>query len=198
MMTGIAHWQQQFGKPVVFILCLLPFLILLIQLLTGYLGANPIEAFTRNNGEWGLRFLLITLAVTPLRKIFNISWLQRYRRMLGLYTFFYVFIHLCSYLMLDLFFDWKELWLDIVKRPYITIGMTAFVLLLPLVVTSNSSMMKRLGRNWARLHKLVYLIAILGIIHFFLLVKADLLLPTIYAVMLVILLSHRIFLRYKR
>ncbi|MDH5445334.1 MAG: sulfoxide reductase heme-binding subunit YedZ [Gammaproteobacteria bacterium] len=192
MSINFNYWQARIGKPLIFALCLLPFLLLSFRLLNNQLGANPIEVFTRSNGEWGLRFLLITLSITPLKNILKQSWPMQYRRMLGLFAFFYVFIHLSSYLVLDQFFDWQEIWADIIKRPYITIGMSAFVLLIPLAVTSNRYMMKRLGRNWLRLHKLVYLIAILAVVHFFLLVKADFYWPTVYAVLLGLLFTFRL------
>lgn len=192
MTLDLAKLQQRIGKPVVFTLGLLPFVILVAQLLTNALGANPIEAFTRASGEWGLRFLLITLAVTPLRQVLKLSWPLRFRRMLGLFTFFYVCVHLSSYIVLDQFFDWQEIWTDIVKRPFITIGMSAFVMLIPLAVTSNKAMMRRLGRNWQKLHRLVYLIAICANLHFFWLVKVDLYWPTLYAVMLALLLGFRL------
>ncbi len=192
MMLNLTRFWNRFGKLLVFTLCLLPFVILVVQLLTNALGANPIEAFTRANGEWGLRFLLMTLAMTPLRLIIRRSWPLRFRRMLGLFTFFYVCLHLSSYIVLDQFFDWTEIWADILKRPFITIGMTAFVLLIPLAVTSNKVMMRRLGRNWQRLHRLVYVIAICAVLHFFLLVKADLYQPIVYAVILILLLVYRL------
>lgn len=176
----------------VFVVCLLPFILLLLRLLTDQLGANPIEAFTRSSGEWGLRFLLITLAVTPMKQIFRQSWPMRYRRMLGLFAFFYVCVHLSSYIVLDQFFDWGEIWADIVKRPFITIGMTAFVLLIPLAATSNKAMISRLGRNWRRLHRLVYPIAVCAVLHYFWLVKADLYWPTVYAVILGLLFAFRL------
>ena len=192
MTLDSARLIQRFAKPLVFSLCLLPFVFLVLQLLTDALGANPIEAFIRRNGDWGLRFLLLTLAMTPLRQLLRQSWPLRYRRMLGLFAFFYVCIHLLSYIVLDQFFDWQEIWADILKRPFITVGMTAFVLLLPLAVTSNKAMMRRLGRNWPRLHRLVYVIAICAVLHYFWLVKADLYWPILYAVILAILFAFRI------
>jgi len=182
---------QRIAKPLVFTLCLLPLLILVLQLLTNALGANPIEAFTRRSGEWGLRFLLLTLALTPLRYMLKQAWPIRYRRMLGLFAFFYVCVHLSSYIVLDQFFDWPEIWADIIKRPFITIGMTAFVMLIPLALTSTRAMMRRLGRHWQRLHRLVYPIAMCAVLHFFWLVKADLYTPTVYAVILSLLLLFR-------
>jgi len=139
-----------------------------------------------------LRFLLLTLAMTALRQLTGSAWPLRLRRMLGLYTFFYVCIHLTTYLVLDHFFDWNEIIKDIVKRPYITLGMLAFTLLVPLAMTSTKKMMQRLGKRWKSLHKLIYVIAILGVLHFILLVKADLREPIIYALILLSLLLARL------
>ena len=192
MNFDFVHGQQRIGKPVVFVLCLLPFVLLVLRLMTNDLGANPIEAFTRHSGEWGLRFLLITLSITPLKRLIKQSWPMRYRRMLGLFAFFYICVHLSSYIVLDQFFDWPEIWADILKRPFITIGMTGFLLLIPLALTSNKVMMKRLGRNWQRLHRLVYVIGVCGVLHYFWLVKADLYWPTLYAAILFVLLAVRV------
>ncbi len=178
-------------KPVVFILALLPIVLLSRSFYQDELGANPFEVFTRSTGEWTLRFLLITLAMTPLRQLTASAWPLRLRRMLGLFTFFYVCVHLLTYIWLDHFFDWGEIWIDIVKRPYITFGMLAFTLLIPLAITSTKKMMKRLGKRWKLLHKLIYAIAILGVLHFLLLVKADLREPIIYAFILFVLFLVR-------
>ena len=178
-------------KPVVFILALLPIVLLSRSFYLDELGANPFEVFTRSTGEWTLRFLLLTLAMTPLRQLTGSAWPLRLRRMLGLFTFFYVCVHLLTYIWLDHFFDWEEILIDIVKRPYITFGMLAFTLLLPLAMTSTKKMMKRLGKRWKLLHKLIYVIAILGVLHFLLLVKADLREPIIYAVILFALFLAR-------
>ena len=179
-------------KPLIFTLCLLPLILLFTNFYLDELGANPFEVLTRSTGEWTLRFLLITLAMTPLRQLTGSAWPLRLRRMMGLFTFFYVCVHLSTYIVLDHFFDWDEIVTDIVKRPYITIGMLAFTLLLPLAMTSTKKMMKRLGKRWKSLHKLVYPIAILGTLHFLLLVKADLREPIIYAFILFILLLVRL------
>ena len=176
--------MSKFIKPVIFILCLLPLTYLFINFYLDELGANPFEVFTRSTGEWTLRFLLITLAMTPLRHLTGTAWPIRLRRMFGLFTFFYVCVHLLTYILLDHFFDWDEILTDIVKRPYITFGMLAFTLLIPLAVTSSNKMIKRLGRRWKLLHKLIYLIAVLGVLHFLLLVKADYKEPVIYAFIL--------------
>jgi sulfoxide reductase heme-binding subunit YedZ len=163
------------------------------QAFTGGLGANPIEAINRFLGDWALRFLLLTLALTPLKEITGLTVFVRVRRMIGLFAFFYVFLHIANYVGLDQFFAWGEIWKDILKRQYITIGMVAFVLLVPLAVTSTSGMIKRLGAvRWKRLHQLVYPAAILGVLHFFLMVKADIREPMIYAAILAVLLGYRV------
>lgn len=179
-------------KPIIFILCLLPLFLLFRNFYLDELGANPFEVLTRSTGEWTLRFLLITLAMTPLRTLTGSVWPLRFRRMLGLYTFFYVCVHLLTYIWLDHFFDWDEIAHDVVKRPYITFGMLAFTLLIPLALTSTKKMMKRLGKRWKSLHKLIYPIAFLGVLHFLLLVKADLREPIIYAFILLALFILRI------
>ena len=179
------------SKPLVFLLCLLPVLMLAWLLYTNQLGANPIEEIANTTGEWTLRFLLITLLATPLKRLFSWSWPIRVRRMLGLFAFFYASLHLATYLWLDQFFDWGEIWLDILDRPFITVGMLAFVLLLPLALTSNHTMVRRLGRNWKRLHRLAYIIPLLGVIHYWWLVKADVLEPLVYGVVLAGLLGFR-------
>lgn len=184
--------MQRIIKPLIFLLCLLPLTLLFINFYQDELGANPFEVLTRSTGEWTLRFLLLTLAMTPLRYLTGSAWPLRLRRMLGLYTYFYVCVHLLTYIWLDHFFDWDEIVRDILKRPYITIGMLAFILLTPLAMTSSKKMMKRLGRRWKFLHKLVYLIAPLGVLHFLLLVKADIKEPIIYALILLALYFLRL------
>ncbi|MCO6412380.1 MAG: sulfoxide reductase heme-binding subunit YedZ [Thiogranum sp.] len=189
MLTSMYKLLQ---KPVVFVLCLLPLAILTWQAFADQLGANPIDEIADRTGEWTLRFLLITLLMTPLKRVSGWGWPIRMRRMLGLYAFFYACLHLLTYLWLDQFFDWLEIWLDILERPFITVGMLAFVLLLPLALTSNKFMMRKLGRNWKRLHRLAYLVPALGVLHFLWLVKADVLQPFIYAVLLAALLLVRV------
>jgi sulfoxide reductase heme-binding subunit YedZ len=157
----------------------------------GNLGANPIEETTHRTGDWALRFLLITLAVTPLRRWFGWGRLHRLRRMFGLYAFFYALLHFLTYLVLDQFFDWGEIIKDIIKRPYITMGFSAFVMLIPLAATSTNGMMRRLGRRWGQLHQLVYVIAVAGVLHYLWLVKADTRQPLIYAFVLLFLLLAR-------
>jgi len=175
-----------------FMLCLLPVFWLVWGFLQQQLGANPFEVLTRNTGLWTLRLLLLTLLMRPLAELLNQRWLLRLRRMLGLFSFFYAGLHMLTYLWFDQFFDWSEIGVDIAKRPYITIGMLAFVLLIPLALTSTRAMMRRLGRRWQILHRLVYVIAPLGVLHFFLLVKADIREPLVYAVILALLLGYRL------
>ncbi len=179
-------------KAVVFLICLLPALNLALGWYDDALGANPIETITRASGEWTLRFLLITLAVTPLRRYTGMHWLLRLRRMLGLFAFAYGAAHLTTYLWLDQFFDWQAIANDILERPFITVGFAAFVLLIPLAATSNSFAIRKLGgRRWQSLHRSSYAIAILGVVHFWWLVKADLLEPLVYALILAVLLGLR-------
>ena len=190
------RWIQYVAKPMVFAACLIPLVILIIKALTGHLGANPIEATTRSMGDWALRFLLITLAVTPLKHLLKWDWLIRFRRMLGLFAFFYACLHFLSYAGLDQFFALDEIIKDVIKRPFITVGFTSFLLLIPLAITSTNKMIKRLGKRWQPLHRLIYLIGIGGVIHYFQLVKADTRNPTIYAIILVILLSYRLWAKW--
>ena len=178
-------------KPVLFLLCLMPFVILLIAAINDNLGTNPVETLTHETGQWALRFLLIGLAVTPLRRLLKIAWLIKLRRMLGLFAFFYASLHFITYLWLDQFFDWYEIIVDIPKRPFITIGFVSLVLLLPLVLTSTSAMQRRLGKKWLALHKLVYVIPILVLIHFVWSLKADYSEPLSYALVFVFLLLMR-------
>lgn len=179
-------------KPLVFVICLVPLAMLVWDGFHDALGANPVEKITHRTGDWSLRFLLITLAVTPLRKLFGWKQLIKLRRMFGLFAFFYVCIHFSVYIVFDHFFDLNEIAKDILKRPYVTVGFAAFVLLIPLAVTSTNKMMKRLGKRWKQLHQLVYVIAVLGILHYLWLVKADILQPVIHAMILLVLLSIRV------
>jgi len=156
------------------------------------LGANPIEVITHSTGDWTLILILTTLSITPLRKLTKQYWLIGVRRMIGLFAFFYGCLHLTTYIWLDKFFDWHEMIKDIAKRPFITVGFTAFVLLIPLAITSTRGWIRRLGKNWQRLHRLIYLSAIAGVIHYIWLVKADLRKPLQYAFVLGVLLVYRI------
>ena len=179
------------AKPLLFAACLIPFGLLIQGAFQGDLGANPLERVTDVTGQWGLRLLLITLAISPLRRLTGWAWLQRFRRMLGLFAFFYISAHLLTWVWLDQELSWGNIAADIAKRPYVTVGFAAWLLLVPLAVTSTRTMMRRLGHRWQRLHRLIYLCALLGLLHYFWLVKADLLQPLIYAGLLALLLAVR-------
>jgi len=191
--------QIQWIKAAVFTVCLVPVARLGWLAAHHGLGANPIEYITRSTGWWTLTFLLITLTVTPLRRLTNLNWLLRLRRMLGLFAFFYVCLHFSIYIWLDQFFDLTSIGKDIVKRPFITVGFGAFVLLIPLAATSTNAMVKRLGaRRWQLLHRLIYLIAICGVIHFWWLVKKNINEPLTFAALLAILLLIRLAFRGRK
>jgi methionine sulfoxide reductase heme-binding subunit len=186
-------------KAVILFLTLLPLLGILNGAWHDTLGANPIEKITHNTGYWTLTLLLIGLSMTPLRQLTGMSWPIRLRRMLGLLAFFYACLHFLTYLVLDQFFDWANIGKDIAKRPYITIGFSAFVSLIPLAMTSSNAMQRKLGgKRWQQLHRLIYPIAIAGVVHFAWLVKKDLTRPLIFAGVLAILLSIRWFYRRRR
>ena len=192
-------WGRRWAaKPLVFVLCLLPALRLAagaFGLLGVDLGADPVKLMLHTCGNWALKFLLITLCMTPLRDVtHSIFWL-RFRRMFGLFAFFYVILHFTVYLVLDQAGKVGALWQDVIKRPYITIGMLAFLMLIPLAVTSTGKMQRRLGRRWTTLHRLIYPIAILGAWHFWWQVKKDIREPLLYACILAVLLGYRIFKR---
>lgn len=184
--------QRVLLKFMIWLCCIAPLVWLAWQLFNDQLGANPLEVVIRRLGEWGLQLILLTLCMTPLRDLSGESWPIQLRRLLGLWSFAYLCMHFLTYLWLDQFFDWGEIGKDILKRPFITVGMLAVVGLLPLALTSTRAMQRRLGGHWKRLHRLVYLIAILGTLHFFWLVKADLLRPGIFALCLVLLLGYRL------
>lgn len=180
-------------KPVVFLACLIPLGLLGWRAYQGNLGANPIEVITHSTGDWTMRFLLMTLAITPLRKLIGLNWLVRFRRMLGLFAFFYGLLHFTTYVWLDKFFDFHAMVKDVGKRPFITAGFTGFVLLIPLAVTSTAGWIRRLGgRRWQLLHRLIYFSALAGVIHYFWLVKADLRKPLQYAAILALLMAWRV------
>ncbi|MDO8295156.1 MAG: protein-methionine-sulfoxide reductase heme-binding subunit MsrQ [Caulobacter sp.] len=179
--------------------CLLPLLWLVWRGYQGDLGANPIEKVIRNLGVWGLRLLIVGLTITPLARILKQPRLIRVRRPIGLIAFGYIVLHLSTYIGIDQFFDWHAIWKDILKRPFITIGMAAFLLLVPLAATSFNAAIRRLGPlNWRLLHRLVYLIAPMGVVHYYLLVKADHRPPLVYGVIVLLLLGYRLLPRATR
>ena len=184
-------------KPLVFLACLAPFVLVLGDAfeVTGRLGANPVEEILDRFGNWALRFIVLTLAVTPLRRLTGWNWLQRFRRMLGLFTFFYALLHFVTWLVLDQGLLLSAIAEDILKRPFITIGFAALVLLLALAVTSTNGMRRRLGRRWQKLHNSVYVIAILGVWHYWWQVKLDTAEPLVYAIILGALLGWRLWMR---
>ena len=187
-----------FFKPIVFVLCLMPFALLVMNAVNNELGPNPVEEMIRTLGDWGIYFILIGLTVSPARKVFNLPWLIRYRRMIGLFAFFYVSMHFLAYIWFDQFFNVDEIVKDIIKRPFITIGFTCFLLLVPLALTSTNGMMKRLKKNWGRLHKMVYAVSMLALLHYFMMIKADYLVPSALLVILSVLLGYRLVLKLKR
>ena len=179
----------------VFLAALAPLAYLLLRGFNGALGANPVEAILRSLGTWTLVLLLVTLSITPLRRLTGWNWLQRLRRMLGLFAFFYAVLHVTAFVWLDHWFEWADIVADVAKRPYLTFGFLAFVLMLPLAATSTDAMVRRLGgRRWQRLHRLVYAIGVLGVLHFWFhkLAKNDLAEPMIYAVVLGVLFGLRL------
>lgn len=183
-------------KPIVFLLCLLPVAKLVYYGFEGRLGANPIERITHRTGWWTLAFLLIALAVTPARKITGQLWLIQYRRMLGLFAFFYGCLHMLTYVWLDQFFDIHAMIRDVAKRPFITMGSLAFVLMVPLAITSTKGWIRRLGKRWQILHRLVYISALAGVVHFVWLVKKDIREPILFGAILGILLLARVALQF--
>jgi len=184
--------MQKFYKPLLFSVSLTPVSILIYNGLTDNLTANPIEHITYFTGDWTIYFLLITLSITPLRNLTGRTSLIRYRRMLGLFAYFYACLHFLTYIVLNQFFDIDAISEDIIDRPYITIGFTAFVLLAPLAVTSTKKMVTRLGNRWRQLHSLIYLITGLGILHYYWLVKADTRIPILLAIIFIILMVLRL------
>ncbi|MEX2123815.1 MAG: protein-methionine-sulfoxide reductase heme-binding subunit MsrQ [Woeseia sp.] len=187
-------------KPVVFALCLVPAILVVTDAfeVTGDLGANPVEAIQDRFGIWGLRFIMITLTVTPLRVITGWNWLLRFRRMLGLFTFFYVLMHFLTWLILDQSLLMSAIAEDIVERPFITIGFTAFLLLIAMAATSTNGLRRRMGKRWQQLHYSVYLVGLLGVWHFWWQVKLDTSDPAVYAAILTVLLGSRLHRYLKR
>ena len=186
-------------KPWVFVACLVPLVWLVWRGLTGALTANPIEDITHRTGDWALRLLLVTLAITPLRRMLGWSSLASYRRMIGLFAFFYAALHLSTYLVLDFFFAFDLILDDVIERRYVTAGLTAFMLLLPLALTSTTGMIRRLGGGrWRQLHRLVYLAAVAAVVHYLWLVKIDIGPPLVYAAVLAVLLGLRLWFHYAK
>lgn len=189
--------KMSFSKFVVFVNALIPLVLLLWDLYRKQVGPNPLEFATRTTGMLTLIFLSLTVAITPLRKIFGLNSLVKYRRMLGLFAFFYGALHLLTYVWFDRLFNFVSVAKDVVQRPFILVGMTAFVLMVPLAITSTNKMIKRLGgKRWAKLHRLVYLAAIAGVVHFWMLVKSDIRLPLTFAFIVLFLLGYRLLVKY--
>ena len=184
--------KAKYLKPIVFCACLVPLARLGWKALNSALGANPIQVITFSTGTWTLAFLLITLSVTPLRKLTRQYWLIQYRRMLGLFAFFYGCLHFTTYIWLDQFFDLHSIYKDIWKRPFITAGFTGFVLMIPLAATSTKWAIRKLGKRWQTLHRLIYISATAGVVHYLWLVKKDKRIPEIYAAVLAVLLLYRV------
>ena len=184
---------KQWAKPPVFLLCLVPLGILVGRALTRNLGANPVEFIQHATGDWTLRFLIFTLSITPLRRLLKLPDLIRFRRMLGLFAFFYACLHFLTYLGPDQSFDLSAIWRDVAKRPFITLGFAAFVLLIPLAITSTAGWIRRLGgRRWQMLHRAIYISAICGVMHYYWLVKSAVLRPLTYAAIVAVLLLWRL------
>lgn len=184
-------WRWIAIKALAHVLALLPLVLLLRAAFADTLGADPVAAITHATGDWALRLLLLGLALTPLRRLLGQAWPIRLRRLVGLYAFFYVCLHLATYIVLDLGDYWRQVLEDIVKRPFITLGFAAWLLLLPLALTSTRASMRWLGRRWVQLHRLVYVAAVLAVLHFIWLVKSDLREPLVYAGILALLLGAR-------
>lgn len=188
--------STKFSKVVIFLNALVPLALLLWDVYWKRVGVNPVEFMTRTTGMLTLIFLMITLALTPARKVTGANWLMKFRRMLGLYAFFYGTLHLITYVWFDRYFNLRSVVSDVVQRPFIAIGMTAFFLMAPLALTSTNQMIKRLGgKRWAKLHRLVYLAGIAGVVHFWMLVKSDIRLPLTFAFILFLLLGYRVLVR---
>jgi len=185
-------------KVAIFLLCLIPLLRLLWLAFHDDLTANPIEFVERSTGYWALFMLLCTLSLSPIRLLTGRAWQLQYRRMLGLFMFFYACLHVMAYLWLDYAFNWTDIVKDIIKHPYVLVGASAFILTLPLAITSNNAMIRLLRERWKQLHRLVYVIAILGVVHFLWLVKKDLREPMLYATILALLLAVRIYYRISK
>lgn len=179
-------------KSSVFLLSLSPFMMLLNDTFQDQLGANPIETLHFSLGDWALRFLCIGLALTPLKKLFHQSWLVRFRRMMGLFAFFYASMHFLVYIVLDLSLSWEAFVDEVPRSPYILVGLFTYALLIPLALTSTRAMQRRLGKNWIKLHRLVYIAGVSAVVHYLWLVKSDFNEPVFYAAVMFILLGFRV------
>ena len=185
--------SSKWTKAAVFLLCLVPLGVLVWRLVTNNLGANPVEFIQHATGDWTLRFLIFTLCITPFRKLFKLPDLIRFRRMLGLFAFFYVCLHFLTYLGPDQSFDLSGMWKDVAKRPFITVGFAAFVSLIPLAITSTAGWIRRIGgKRWQLLHRLIYFAAVCGVVHYYWLVKSDVRKPLFYGALVGILLLWRL------
>lgn len=191
-------WRWVALKILAHALALLPLALLVRAVLGDTLGADPVAAITHETGDWALRLVLLGLALTPLRRLIGQPWPIRFRRLVGLYAFFYASLHLATYVVLDLGQYWSQILDDIVKRPYITVGFAAWLMLVPLALTSTKGWMRRLGRRWGQLHTLVYAVGVLGVLHFLWLVKSDLREPLVYAGILALLLGLRVWWKLRR
>ena len=193
MIKPVSAATLRWLKSTLFIICLVPIASLAYGVFTASISGDPVETMTEVTGQWGLRFLLLTLTITPLRKLLKMPDLIKFRRMLGLFAFFYAFCHLNVYIVFDQFFDFPAIWRDTLEKKFVFAGMLALVLMIPLAITSTNGWVKRLGgKRWQRLHKLVYIIAIAAVVHFIWLVKADLSEPLVYALILAVLLGYRV------
>jgi len=189
--------DTRFAKVLIFINCLIPLALLLWDTYRKQVGANPLEFVTRTTGMLTIVFLLLSLTVTPLRRITGANWLVKFRRMLGLYAFFYGFLHLMTYVSFDRFFKLKTIPADVAQRPFIAVGMFTFFLMVPLAVTSTNRMVKRIGgKRWNRLHKLTYLAGVGGVLHYWMLVKSDTRIPLTFGFVLLVLLGYRLVMKY--
>ena len=189
--------DTRFSKFVIFINALVPLALMLWDVYYKRVGANPLEFVTRTTGMLTLVFLLITLAVSPVRQITGLNWLVKFRHLLGLFAFFYGFLHLATYIWFDRFFNLKSVPGDVASRPFIAVGMVGFFLLVPLAITSTNRMIKRLrGKRWNKLHKLIYVAGVAGVLHFWLLVKSDTRLPLTFGFVLLLFLAHRLFVKF--
>jgi methionine sulfoxide reductase heme-binding subunit len=193
---------SKWTKAVLFLLCLGPLAAIIWPFLRGYTIPNPLEFIQHGTGDWTLRFLVFTLTITPLRQLLHVPELIRFRRMLGLFAFFYACLHFTTYLLFDKVFDLHEIWKDVYKRPFITVGFLAFTLLIPLAITSTAGWIRRLGgRRWRILHRAIYISAVCGVIHYYWLVKSAVIRPIFYGVLVSLLLAWRVgewFLRRRR